>query len=128
MKNDHIAFQVSNIDAAISFYTEKIGLRLLSRAEDPVHQEIFAFLELEGGNLELLQKINTPYEKPALSSSYCPHLALAVENLSEFYGRLVAQGITILAGPMEIPNEVKWLYISDPDNNVIEFVQWLAKA
>ena len=28
-------------------------------------------------------------------------------------------------GPLEISGRVKWVYVSDPDNNVIEFIQWL---
>jgi hypothetical protein len=25
----------------------------------------------------------------------------------------------------EVEGEEKWIYISDPDNNVIEYIQWL---
>jgi catechol 2,3-dioxygenase-like lactoylglutathione lyase family enzyme len=126
MKNDHIAFQVSDMEAAIAFYTNQLGLRLLSCTQDEEHGEIFAYLELQGGNLELLQKMNHIYQKPAISSAYCPHLALATDNLAQVHERLLAQGVPILNGPNEIPHQVKWLYIADPDNNVIEFVEWLS--
>ena len=126
MKNDHIAFQVSDMEAAIAFYTNQLGLRLLSRTQDEAHEEIFAYLELQGGNLELLQKMNHIYQKPAISSAYCPHLALATDNLGQVHERLLAQGVPILNGPNEIAHQVKWLYVADPDNNVIEFVEWLS--
>ncbi|MCZ6792378.1 MAG: VOC family protein, partial [Planctomycetota bacterium] len=52
---DHVAVRVSDLDAATAFYTEKLGLKLLFRKVDETQHEAFAFLELEGGNLELLQ-------------------------------------------------------------------------
>jgi lactoylglutathione lyase len=33
--------------------------------------------------------------------------------------------IPIVKGPLQIEGKVTWLYVTDPDNNVIEFVQWL---
>jgi len=32
--------------------------------------------------------------------------------------------IPIVRGPLEIAGVETWIYISDPDNNVLEFVQW----
>ncbi|NMC14339.1 MAG: hypothetical protein GYA34_15830, partial [Chloroflexi bacterium] len=43
-KNDHTAFQVSDLNASIAFYTKSLGLRLLFSDEDPAEQEAFAFL------------------------------------------------------------------------------------
>jgi len=31
--------------------------------------------------------------------------------------------IPIINGPLKIESKVTWLYITDPDNNVVEFVQ-----
>jgi hypothetical protein len=36
-----------------------------------------------------------------------------------------AQSLHLIKGPLKIEGKVTWLYIADPDNNVIEFVQWL---
>ena len=33
--------------------------------------------------------------------------------------------IPILKGPLEIQGQVRWMYLADPDNNILEFVQWL---
>ena len=66
---------------AIRFYTETLGLKLLLSKVDSAHHEAFAFLELEGGNLELLQKLDEndqpiPRIAPDPVTPYCPHLAL----------------------------------------------------
>ena len=132
LKADHFAFEVSDLEAAIEFYSRILGLKLLSKTMDTVHHEAFAFLELEGGNLELLQRLDesnqpVPFQKPPLQPPFCPHLAIQSENLEGLLTDLQKKGVTVVKGPLEIPDQVKWLYISDPDHNVIEFVQWLKK-
>ncbi len=127
-KNDHTAFQVSNLDASITFFTESLGLRLLFRDENVSEQEEYAFLELQGGNLELIQKLGVPFVKPSLITPYCPHLALTTDNLSQVLQMIEQHGIKIVKGPLEIPGEEKWIYIADPDNNVIEYIEWVKNA
>lgn len=130
LKVDHFAFRVFDLDKAIKFYQEILGLKLLSKTVDENHHEAFAFLELEGGNLELLQLMDennnpAPFEKSEVKQPFCPHLAIKCENLDELVLELVKKKIEIVKGPLEIPEMVKWLYIADFDNNFIEFVEWI---
>jgi len=139
LKADHFAFQVSDLDTAIGFYTETLGLKLLFRELDEVHHEAFAFLELNGANLELLQLLdenNHPISSDSprweenrlegeMRQPYCPHLAIQVEAIDRLVATLNEKRVPIVEGPLEIPGKVRWLYVSDPDENVIEFVQWL---
>jgi len=127
---DHVAFEVSDLDASIAFYTEKLGLKLLSRDVDEQHHEAFAFLELDGGNLELLQVLGNSrqpkrHSSSGISASCCPHAAIETDDMERLVAMLNRQKVPIVKGPLEIPDTVRWVYISDPDNNVIEFVQWL---
>ena len=125
LRTDHVALPVSDMDEAIKFYAEKLGLQIISREVDPVHEEEFAFLALEGGNLELLKSLAHPFEKPEIRPPYCPHLALATDDMTAALKLIEQRRIPIVAGPLKIEDKVTWLYIADPDNNVIEFVQWL---
>ena len=130
MKVDHFAFRVSDLDRAIRFYTETLGLNLMFRETSAEHHEAFAFIEIEGGNLELLQSLDEadrplPYDPPPVEPPYSPHLAIASENLDRVVEMLEENGIPLLKGPLEIPGKVKWLYFSDPDNNILEFVEWV---
>ena len=127
---DHFAYEVSDLERAIRFYTEKLGLKLLSSEVDREHHEAFAFLKLDGGNLELLQKLDQtdnpiPRTPRAPEPPYCPHLALATGDMDACLANLRRHGIPILKGPLEIPGEIRWVYVTDPDNNVLEFIQWL---
>jgi lactoylglutathione lyase len=125
MKNEHTAFQVSSMDESLAFYTQKLGLRLLSRKTNPEEKEDYAFLELEGGNLELIQRLaDERFVKPTLRPPYCPHFAMVTDNMARTVAMIKAAQIPIVRGPLEIAGVETWVYISDPDNNVLEFVQW----
>jgi len=127
---DHVAVQVADLDRAIAFYTQTLGLKFMFGELDEEHHEAFAYVELEGGNLELLQRLdeqNRPvsYSAPAPAPPYCPHVALGVDDLDAMLATLAQAGVSLLKGPLAIPGKVRWCYVADPDNNVIEFVQWL---
>ncbi|MBI2424354.1 MAG: VOC family protein [Candidatus Hydrogenedentes bacterium] len=124
---DHVALQVADLERALAFYTGVLGLKLQFRKRDEAHGEAFAFLELEGGNLELLQLLGAEdgAERAAPREPWCPHVALAAEDVDTAIAAVRAAGATVLKGPLEIAGLVRWAYIADPDNNVIEFVQWL---
>lgn len=126
IQNDHIAFEVSNLKKSLRFYQEVLELKLLFQNVDYENQETYAFLEINGGNLELLQQLNNElFEKPKIKPPYCPHLALGVDDISRVLQLVYERNIPIVKGPLEIKGQVRWLYIHDPDNNIIEFVQWL---
>jgi catechol 2,3-dioxygenase-like lactoylglutathione lyase family enzyme len=51
MMIEHFAFDVSDIDAAILFYVERLGFHIQSdKALDGKVHEVFAVLEMDGGN------------------------------------------------------------------------------
>ena len=127
MKYDHQAFQVSDIDRSIDFYVNKLGFRLCSKETDNNENEIFAFLEIGDARIELLQDLENPYDIPSIKKPYCPHFSIGVEDLKQAEAMLRANNVNIVRGPLEIKGEVTWLYFSDPDNNIMEFVQWYRK-
>ncbi|RKR82017.1 methylmalonyl-CoA epimerase [Mucilaginibacter gracilis] len=127
MKFDHAALQVQNMDRAIAFYTEKLGFTLNHRAINQEEQEEYAFISAGNVRIELIQDLTNDYTLPILKKPFCPHLCVEVEDLEVAVRDLEAMEIPILRGPLEIENEETWVYFSDPDHNVLEFIQWYNK-
>ena len=123
---DHVAVQVSDMDAAISFYVEKLGFALVSRNMNEGDGEEYTYLSLGDLSFELLRDLTKPgYQGPEVEHPYCPHLAIEVEDMAAAVRELEAAGVAIAKGPMRIEGEATWMYFGDPDNNVIEYIQWL---
>jgi catechol 2,3-dioxygenase-like lactoylglutathione lyase family enzyme len=134
MKIDHFAYEVSDLEASMRFYTQKLGFKVQTdKIIDEKEHEAFAILELEGGRLDLLQALSEtnvpkPFQPVTVRPHACPHLALQVDDFDRSLSMLAAEGIPILHGPLEIPGVAKWMYFCDPDRNVIEFCQDLTGA
>lgn len=127
-KYDHVAFPVSKMDTAIQFYVEKLNFTLSSRAVNQDEMEEYAFLALGDLRLELIQDLNqAAYQKPTIEPPYCPHLAIETDNMERAVARLQEEGVPVIRGPLVIEGEVTWAYFADPDNNVLEYVQWCRK-
>ena len=126
---DHTAFQVSNMDGSIEFYVNKLGFTLLSHAVDTQEQEAFAFLTLGDLRLELIQDMkDAGFTRPTVKPPYCPHLAIETVDMRQTMAHLKEAGVAILRGPLEIEGEETWVYFCDPDNNILEYIQWYRKG
>ena len=124
---DHFAFQVSDIDSSISFYTQKLGFKFNFKSRDEERREDFAFLEYGNAHLELIQDLKEEYQRPDIKEPYCPHLALEIDDMESAVKTLKKNNISIIRGPLEIKGKETWIYFSDPDNNILEYIQWYKK-
>jgi lactoylglutathione lyase len=125
---DHVAFQVANLDQAIDFYVGRLGFDIDFRSVNPQEQEAYAFLSLADLRLELIQDLaRGGFTGPSPEPPYCPHLAIQTDDMAQAVLRLKEAGVAILRGPLEVEGEDTWLYFCDPDNNILEYVQWYAK-
>ncbi len=127
MKYDHMCFQVSDVDASIEFYTKKLGFKLLSVDESEEQKIKFAFLEINGSKLELLEDLRGNFEKPKVAEPYCPHYCLEVEDMDATVKQLKENGIEILSGPTACVAGEILVYFADPDGNIFEYIKWLDK-
>jgi len=122
---DHVAFQVGNMDVAIQFYVEKLDFALSSRAVNQEEMEEYVFLTLGDLRLELILDLSqAARQKPDIKPPYCPHLAIGTDDMERAVAHLRERAVPIIRGPLVIEDEVTWVYFADPDNNVLEYVQW----
>ena len=125
MRMDHVAFEVSDLEKGIAFYGNALGFVESWRHRNEAENEECVFLTLGDVRLELLVRLDGTFKGlPAPQTPYCPHLAIGVDDLDEALEKLRANDVSILRGPLSVEGKVRWLYFADPDQNVIELVEW----
>jgi len=126
-KFDHAAFQVSDLTQAIKWYCDKLGFEFLFKGINEEEQEAYCFLKYGNSRLELIQDLVIPYQIPEVKKPFCPHVCLNITNMKAALEVLSVNNIPIVRGPLEIKDEETWVYFTDPDNNVLEFIEWYNK-
>ena len=119
----HTRIRVSDLDNSISFYSERLGFKLLSRSERSPHGNQIAHLELPGNlhTLELTYSDDYDLKVP----EDLMHLAIGVPDLIAFCAELEEKGIEIWPdGWREVFAEGRKMgFIDDPDGYEIELLE-----
>ena len=121
----HTMLRVVDLDRAIAFYTEVLGMRVLRRIDYPEGKFTNAFVgyqdEHEGAVLELTY--NWGVDKYELGSAY-GHIALEVEDARAACDEIRQRGGKVVreAGPMKHGTTVI-AFVEDPDGYKIELIQ-----
>ncbi len=140
---NHTSFTVSDMEEALHFYRDLLGMREVSGRTisgyfartitgiEGAHMRI-VYLEMAPGSehkLELIQYL-VPAGEPLQQSTCqpgCAHLALNVEDLDAVYAELVAKGVRFKSAPVAIeggPNDGgKGVYLYGPDGVTLELLQ-----
>jgi len=102
---------VTNLDRAISFYSETLGFQTAYRYED-------FYVSLINGNNSIHLKLG----EPILKSGDDLDLVFSIENIEALYNDLVAKGTSITQPLRDMPYG-KEFYLSDPDGHRLAFVE-----
>ncbi len=121
----HTMLRVGNLDRALDFYTQVLGMRLLRKADYPDGRFTLAFVgygdESETAVLELTHNWDTAqYE---IGTAY-GHIAIEVDDAYKACEAVKQLGgkVTREAGPMKHGKTVI-AFVEDPDGYKIEFIQ-----
>jgi lactoylglutathione lyase len=121
----HTMLRVTNLERALAFYTEVLGMKLLRRSDYPDGKFTLAFVgysdESESAVLELTHNWETSsYE---LGNAY-GHIAVEVDDAYKACDEVARRGgkVTRTAGPMTHGKTVI-AFVEDPDGYKIEFIQ-----
>jgi lactoylglutathione lyase len=113
---------VSDLDRAIGFYRDIIGVPLRFRADT------YAEFATEGAKFALLARS----ELPALIGRHAPldpapwpqgEVAFFVDDVDAEHVRLRDAGVPVLAPPTDRPWGERTLHVVDPDGNVVELTR-----
>ena len=119
MKYLHTMVRVSDLDASLDFYCNKLGLQELSRVDNRPGRFTLVFLAAPGdreAQVELTH--NWDPEKLAGGRNF-GHLAYAVDDIYATCARLKAAGVTI----NRPPRDGRMAFIRSPDNISVELLQ-----
>ena len=120
---NHVGLRVSSLDVAREFYA-RLGFEFIV---GPIGPEPVAIMEHPSGvNINFILnandeiKLNLLMDVPEKHTGYT-HIALEVTDLDSVQKQLATLGYPITEGPIILPDGAMFIFIRDPDDNVIEF-------
>lgn len=117
--------RVGNLQRAIDFYTQVLGMKLLRTSENPEYKYSLAFVGYEGNpaQAEIELTYNWGTDSYNLGSAF-GHIALGVPDVAAACEKIRATGgnITREAGPVKGGTTVI-AFVTDPDGYKIELIQ-----
>lgn len=96
---DHVAIAVENIDRALPFFTDVLGLEVSHTDIEEGQRVVVAFMPLEGSEIELIEPVD---EESGVArflqrrGSGMHHLCLEVDDLDAAIDRLQGQGVQLI--------------------------------
>src|SRR6185436_262708 len=119
MKYLHTMVRVSDLDASLDFYCNKLGLQELRRHEVPAGRFTLVFLGApENPDAQVELTYNWDPEAYAGGRNF-GHLAYEVENIYDHCRRLMDRGVVI----NRPPRDGRMAFIRSPDGISIELLQ-----
>lgn len=122
---NHVGLRVTSLEVARGFY-EKLGFEFIV---GPIGPEPVAVMEHPSGininfilNASAGKKQNVLMDVPDKHTGFT-HIALEVTDLATAQAYLESISYTITEGPIVTPEGASFIFIRDPDDNVIEFHQ-----
>ena len=118
----HVAVWVTDIERSLDFYTRIPGVKEHFRLHYEDGRLWLVYLEVAPRQyVELFPRAQGPYERPT-NAGYA-HFSLEVDDIQAMYRQLVANGITPDSEPKKGACGALQMWIHDPDDNPIEFME-----
>jgi catechol 2,3-dioxygenase-like lactoylglutathione lyase family enzyme len=131
----HVGTTVSDLDRAVTFYREVLGLDVLDEftvsgeafatgVDVPGATGRFAHLDGDGARVELVEydPQAAPVGADALDQPGATHLAVAVDDVQAFYDGLPAD-VETLSEPQTTESGTTICFLRDPDENLVEVLE-----
>ena len=119
MKYLHTMIRVQNLESALDFFINKLGMIEIRRSEAPEGHFTLVFLATGPGESTIELTYNWDQEEPYTVGRNFGHLAYSVENIYQLCEELQKKGVTILRPP----RDGKMAFIRSPDQISVELLQ-----
>jgi catechol 2,3-dioxygenase-like lactoylglutathione lyase family enzyme len=131
----HVGITVEDLETAIAFYRDVLGLSVLDRFEVAGEafatgvdvdgaSASFAHLDGDGTRIELVEydPVGADDTGGAIDDTGAKHVAFDVEDLAAFYSEL-PESVTTLSTPQTTESGTTILFLRDPDDNLVEVLE-----
>jgi lactoylglutathione lyase len=119
MKYLHTMVRVTDLDASLDFYCNKLGLALLSRRDVPAGRFTLAFLAAPGDDTAQVELTHNWDPEAYTGGRNFGHLAYAVDDIYALCARLQSHGVVI----NRPPRDGHMAFVRSPDGISIELLQ-----
>lgn len=119
MKYLHTMVRVSNIEASLDFFCNKLGLKEVRRWDNSEGRFTLIFLAAEGDESSCIELTYNWDAEEYTEGRNFGHLAYQVENIYAICRRLMDGGVTI----NRPPRDGYMAFVRSPDNISIELLQ-----
>ena len=119
MKYLHTMIRVQNLDTALDFFINKLGMKEVRRKEVPEGKFTLIFLAADENDPPLELTYNWGKNEPYSSGENFGHVAYEVNNIYDYCEKLKNNGVSILRPP----RDGKMAFIRSPDQISIELLQ-----
>ena len=119
MKYLHTMIRVQNLESALEFFINKMGLMEIRRKEVPEGRFTLVFLATEKAGPSLELTYNWDQKEPYTSGRNFGHVAYSVKDIYQYCEYLQKNGVRILRPP----RDGKMAFIRSPDQISVELLQ-----
>jgi catechol 2,3-dioxygenase-like lactoylglutathione lyase family enzyme len=129
MRLDHGGLLVSDVERAVRFYRDALGLEQLSRPS--TFDTPGAWLAVGSQQLHLIgetepgraREMHPPYDPAEIAIGYGNHVALVVDDLDAAVARAREHGVEPGGEIIARGDGVRRTFVTDPDGNMIELME-----
>ena len=111
--------RVQNLDTALDFFINKLGMKEVMRKEVPEGEYTLVFVAADENDPPLELTYNWGKAEPYSGGNNFGHVAYGVDNIYDFCEKLSRNGVTILRPP----RDGRMAFIRSPDQISIELLQ-----
>ncbi len=123
----HVAVLVTDIDKALEFYCNKLGIAEKFRINNEAGQAHLVYLEVAPNQfIELFPGAEGPHERPKTAATV--HICLQVDDIQEAYKEFKSRGGVPHGEPKFAMDNAWQFWTNDPDGNPIEFHQFTPES
>jgi lactoylglutathione lyase len=125
MRTLHFGLRVADLDRSLAFYTA-VGYEVVGTVPGTALGDL-TMLKLPDDDFVMIELVSGPSHGDAVGGGGLSHFVIKVESLKATMAELAAAGLDVAAPDSpDGTDEFLTTWITDPDGNRIELVQWPA--